>query len=78
MKVIKYLIEERKVDINIKDTNGWNALMFACAFNQNLEVVKYLVEQRIYMNLLDVKKRNCLQLACSSNQNVKVIKYLVE
>lgn len=43
-QIIKYLIEKKKLDMNIKDTNNSTPLHYAAAKNQD-EVVKYLIEK---------------------------------
>ena len=41
--VVKYLVEECKVAVNVKDQNGWTSLMNA-ASNGYVQIVKVLVE----------------------------------
>ena len=48
LKVIKYLIEERKVDVNLASTHGWRPVHL-CISNQvgprAIECLRYLVER---------------------------------
>jgi len=51
----------------------------ACSLNENLEIIKYLVENYN----MDIKFKNnndqdCLELACIKNINVKIINYISE
>ena len=41
--MIRYLIENGNVDCNSADMNGWNSLMFACAYG-DVEIVEYLLK----------------------------------
>ena len=53
-------------------------LHFACQYNKNLNIIKYLIDV-IGMDLYktDKKGKNCLMVACMHN-NLIVIKYLIE
>ena len=62
LKVIKYLVDELKMDINHCNKNGDNALTLA-AFNGHLEVLKYLVESlNMNVNHCDEYGDNALHL----------------
>jgi len=41
---VKYLLEKKKLPIDLTDKNGWTALHCAC-YNGHLELVKYLLSQ---------------------------------
>lgn len=68
-----------------KDENGWNCLHHACSYCENLEVIKYFIEElkmdpgeKVENDEKDEKEGfNCLHLASRSNHNVEVVKYLV-
>jgi NADH:ubiquinone oxidoreductase subunit E len=79
LPLIKYLIEECKMDVNHINYTGENCLTMACMKNTNLQVIKYLIEER-KMNIDHVNQNNtnCLAMACLGNTNLQVIKYLTE
>ncbi len=76
--VIKYLIKEKQMDPMVTNNLGYTCLFFACMFNQNVEIIKYLIEEiGIKYDQLDIDQNNILALACQCNLNLDVIKYLV-
>jgi hypothetical protein len=42
--IIKYFIEHYKININLKDNNGYNCLLLTCKNNSDIGVIKYLIE----------------------------------
>jgi hypothetical protein len=79
LPIIKYLIEECKMDINHKNQYNNNCLTRACLNNTNLAVIKYLIEEcKMDINHENQDNNNCLALACLNNTNLAVIKYLIE
>jgi hypothetical protein len=79
LEIIKYLVENQKMNINHTNNNGDNCLTMACWGNINLEIIKYLIEnQKMDINYTNKSGNNCLTLACSENTNLEIIKYLVE
>jgi ankyrin repeat protein len=78
LNVIKYLIEELKMDINYTNSNNDNCLRYSCLNNDNIEIIKYLIEE-CKMDAFFVNKNgcDCLKLACSNN-SVEIVKYLIE
>ena len=65
LNVIKYLVEDQKM--NLSHENYWknNALILACIGNKNIEVIKYLVEVH-KMDLSDVNIYSDNALECAS------------
>lgn len=64
-------------DVNLKDSDGWTALMFAARFSSNLKVVQTLI-----LNGADVKTHNnfgisALKLASAFNKNIKIVSELL-
>jgi hypothetical protein len=79
LEVIKYLIEEHKMNINHIDYYGVNCLGSACRWNTNLAIIKYLIEEhKMNINHIDYSGVNCLGSACQWNTNLAIIKYLIE
>jgi hypothetical protein len=65
LKIIKYLIEDLKMDVNHTNRYGSNCLMLACRGNTNPEIIRYLIEdQKMDVNHINENKNNCLTLAC--------------
>ena len=64
LKVIKYLIENGKVNVNSKDDDGWTALMRA-SWRGYSEIVKYLVEKGADINIKNNDGKTTLDLADS-------------
>ena len=75
-KIIKYFIEDLKLDKDPVDENGLNALHFACC-GGNLEIVKYLVEvHKFDINLPD-NDGNPPIFKAIENGWLPVVKYLL-
>jgi ankyrin repeat protein len=55
-QVVKYLIEQGEADPNIADSNGWNALHYAAAYNStSTELIQLLLT---HMTLDSINKKN--------------------
>jgi hypothetical protein len=79
LEIIKYLIENQKMNINHTDIYGNNCLTMACLKNTNLEIIRYLIEgQKMNINHANNNRNNCLTLACWGNTNLEIIRYLIE
>jgi hypothetical protein len=79
LDVIKYLIEQHKMDTTYRDDNGHTCLIAACWQNTNLDIIKYLIEKhKMDLTHCNKYKKNCLIMACEGNTNLDVIKYLIE
>jgi hypothetical protein len=79
LEIIKYLIENQKMNINHTNNNGNNCLTLACRENTNLEIIRYLIEdQKMDINHTSNYGNNCLTIACWRNTNLEIIKYLIE
>ncbi|WP_264705197.1 ankyrin repeat domain-containing protein [Wolbachia endosymbiont (group A) of Gymnosoma rotundatum] len=78
LKVVKYLIEKKGVDFNVKEGDfGWTLLHLA-AFGGNLEVVKYFIERKqVDFNVGDSYKITPLHYAVEHSR-LEVVKYLIE
>ena len=70
LKVIKYLIENGKVNVNSKDDDGWTALMRA-SWRGYSEILQYLIEIGADINIKNNDGKTALDLA--DNEEIKEI-----
>jgi len=76
LEVIKYLIEEKNLDVNIKDKSRETILFNACE-SGNLELVKYLVEEKkLNVNIENIAGQIALYKAYKSG-NLKLREYML-
>ena len=77
-KLVKYLVNNNKCDINAKGPNGWTSLHIACR-NNNFKAVKYIASN---LKCNRETQDNCgnrpLHIACGYSGSVTLVKYLVE
>jgi len=69
LEIIKYLIEDQKMSINLHNDDGYNCLLIACRDNKNLEIIKYLIfDKEMYVNY-HVRGTSwaCFDIACHNN-----------
>ena len=75
LTLIEYIIKIFDIDIKYANKNNINVLRCACA-NQNLSVIKFLVENGCDVSLTDSDGFDCLSIACTFN-TIDVVKYLI-
>jgi ankyrin repeat protein len=63
-------------DPNIKDSNGWTALHYACQYG-DLESVKILIDHHADINSFSNNKRTPLHLAAKMNR-FEIVNYLID
>jgi ankyrin repeat protein len=75
--MIKHLIEERNINIYANNSEGQNALHYACR-NGHIDVVKYLIEECHMNNLQQQDNHGCTALhdAVCYNQ-YEIVQYLI-
>jgi hypothetical protein len=76
--IIKYLVEEKKMDVNKITKCKNNSLTLACKI-QNFEIIKYLIcETNVNINYINDEGENAL-LICFKQQNLnhKIINFLI-
>jgi ankyrin repeat protein len=77
--MVKLLLECPNIDINLQDTNGNSALMFACNKESNIDMVKLLLEYpNIDVNLQSKNGLSALMIASNKESNSNVVKLLLE
>ncbi|WP_419198621.1 ankyrin repeat domain-containing protein [Wolbachia endosymbiont of Rhagoletis cingulata] len=74
LDMVKYFIDEEKVDVNIKDNGYWTPLHWA-SWGGHLDVAKYLVDKRANINAKDKSSKIPLNVAIDQKHN-DVVKYL--
>jgi ankyrin repeat protein len=81
VQIVKYLVEELKMDPMKKNNESLNCLMFGCVRKNDPSVIKYLVE-KVGIEHVDKKENNCLLLAAKNTYEnataIPVLKYLIE
>ena len=76
LEFVRYLIEDRKIDINEANDDG-STLLHLASEDEHLGVVEYLIEHSADVNKGNNDGQTPLVFACQSN-NETVIRYLVE
>ena len=75
MFLLKYLIEEKGMDINHRDTKGDSALMWAAYWEKKSDVVKYLLEHGADKTITNVHGETALNIALKrgNQKNVELL-----
>ena len=76
LKCVQYLIDEEKVDVNIRDEQGKTPLHYACA-KDHLPIVVFLISKGAQINAKDGRGWTPLHYAASSWGCFDVVEYLV-
>ena len=74
LEIVKHMVENKKVDINYKNTNSTTSFHIASIFNKNLDVLKYLSEKKVDPYALNSRGNTILHLASEYNENLEVKK----
>jgi hypothetical protein len=79
LNVIKYLVDELKIDLKHTNYIGDNGFTIACKMNPNLNIIRYLVDE-LKMNVMHVNRNNDNGFihACYDNPSLEIIRYLIE
>jgi len=83
IEMIDLIADIFKIDVHNRDyeegCTNTNYLMFACSRNQNISIIRHLVEHyHIDVNCTGNYGNNCLHGSCAFSDNLEVIKYLIE
>src|SRR5438552_3723465 len=46
IEIVRYLIEEQKIDINYKNNKSRNCFQVAYKYNDNIKIIKYFIEEQ--------------------------------
>ncbi|WCR58321.1 ankyrin repeat domain-containing protein [Wolbachia endosymbiont of Ctenocephalides felis wCfeJ] len=82
LEIVQYLIEDKKVDLNVADWLNRTILHLASQYGK-LEVVQYLVDKGADLNVVDKDGRAPLHLAAmidlfDKDDRLKTVRYLVD
>ena len=77
IEIVKYLIEEKKVNINIREIYNRRTPLHIASERGFLDIVKYLIEKGANINIVDVLPETACQLSIR-NKHVDVAKYFIE
>jgi len=73
--IVELLLNNRNININIRDQDGNSALHLTC-FNENINKAKLLINRGIDINVLNKKNRTELSVAINKG-NIQLIYYLL-
>ncbi len=68
---------EAKADVNIKDNDGWTALMYAVRYNEGLECVELLLDSDADIKAVNNYGLTAIALAANYNNNPKILTKLL-
>ena len=74
LEILKYLVEERGVDIHFKTKFGETAIQLAAS--HNVEIMKYFVSLHSDINYQNYRREGVIHCAIKAN-NMEVIEYLI-
>lgn len=73
---IKNLIKAG-ANVNLKDKEGWTALMYACRYQQNISIVNTLLQNGASVKDKNIYNLSALMMAATYNDNPQIIKKLL-
>lgn len=65
-------------DVNLRDKDGWSALMYACRYQNNLNVVNMLIEKGAYIRTRNKFNATPLLMAADYSKNPEIISALLK
>ena len=71
------LLLENGADVNLRDKDGWTALMYACRYQNSLGIVNALIEKGAYIRTRNKYNATPLLMAADYSQNPEIIKVLM-
>ncbi|MBR3628633.1 MAG: ankyrin repeat domain-containing protein, partial [Elusimicrobia bacterium] len=77
LELIKYLIKEKKLDVNSKSYFHNKTVLSSSCKSGNIDLVKYLIKHGADVNVKNKYGQTILFSACESG-NLELVKYLVE
>uniref|UniRef100_A0A6P7GM07 Uncharacterized protein LOC114338408 n=1 Tax=Diabrotica virgifera virgifera TaxID=50390 RepID=A0A6P7GM07_DIAVI len=76
-EVIRYLVEDCKMDVNVSDVDGNSPVYLVKTLDSNIKILKYFKEKGANLSLSNMYKRTLIHDA-ARNGAFEVIRYLVE
>jgi ankyrin repeat protein len=70
LPAVKYLVDELKVDVNVRDHDGFSAVHNAAARGDN-DMIKYLVEQGADVTVVSRRGQTTVDMANGPQQRVQ-------
>lgn len=67
LEEVKEIIGSNKVPVDVRSPEGWTGLIISC-FNQNLEIVKFLIENKADVNATNAKGTSVFMYAKTAIQ----------
>ncbi|MCR5080587.1 MAG: ankyrin repeat domain-containing protein [Treponema sp.] len=74
---VRKLIESG-ADVNRRDRDGWSALMYACRYQNNLNIVKMLIDKGAHVRVRNKYNATPLLMAADYSQNPEIIALLLK
>ena len=65
-------------DVNLRDKDGWSALMYACRYQNNLNIVDMLIEKGAYIRTRNKFNATPLLMAADYSKNPEIIAVLLK
>jgi len=65
-------------NVNLKDNDGWTALMYACRYQESISTLKTLIEAGAKIKEKNNYDSSALILAASYNDNPEILSYLLK
>lgn len=72
------LLLENGADVNLRDKDGWTALMYACRYQNSLGIVNALIEKGAHIRTRNKYNATPLLMAADYSQNPEIIKVLMK
>ena len=71
LEIIKFLVEEKNLDLNQQDCINYSPFLYACQFMDDPIIFKYLLKQN--PNLFLERSENSLTLICKLTENIQIL-----
>lgn len=72
------LLLKSGADVNLRDKNGWTALMYAVRYQNNLNILNMLIENAAYIRVRNKFNATPLLMAADYSQNPEIISILLK
>ncbi len=69
---------ENNADVQLRDKDGWTALMYACKYQNNLNIVNMLIERGALIRVRNKFNATPLLLAANYSQNPEILNVLLK